>query len=94
MSKLKTLKELKEEDIRKIAEKEGVNYHHSDVFSSPRYIDDSDLKNAVVVIYSSKYGHWQMAINEDGTISKRCKHMDCFINWAGQIECRDCKKVS
>ena len=66
-------------NVRKIAEKNGVVYHHHDTFADPPYImknDDpcyvyhEDIQHGVHIIYSESYGPWQLAINADGTISR------------------------
>lgn len=55
-----------------LCKKKKVPYSHHDVFDEPRYAkgDDVDLRKAVIVVYSSQYGHWSLAVNSDGTISR------------------------
>lgn len=59
-------------EVRAICKKHGVKYDHSDEFDAPRYLEDQDedLRGAVVVVYSSSYGHWQLAIKADGSVSR------------------------
>lgn len=63
---------MKIEEIKKLCKKHKVEYHHHDQFTRPVYAEgvDVDLANAVVVVYSERFGRWQLAVNEDGSVSK------------------------
>ena len=54
--------------IQSICKQANVFYHHHDECSKGTY-EDEDLSNAVIVIYSSQYGPWRLAINHDESIS-------------------------
>ncbi len=56
--------------IEALCEKKRVRYHHHDAFAEPQYLNDPDLKKAVVVVYSSSFGPWTLAINEDGSATR------------------------
>lgn len=72
---LNPLSMMEDKQIRKLADEHEVHVHHYDSFESPPYKDDDDLRNAVIVIYSSQYGRWQMAINQDGSVVKPGQHL-------------------
>jgi hypothetical protein len=57
-----------EEQIKEICKKNDIYFHHFDQFEKPLYLNDENLKRAIVVVYSSSFGHWSLAINEDGTV--------------------------
>lgn len=56
--------------VEEVCRENGVRYHHHDEFDEPRYGPDKDLRKAIVVVYSSAFGPWQLAINEDGTFAR------------------------
>lgn len=53
---------------KEACQKHNVFYHHHDEFKKPPYTDDEDLCNAIIIVYSSQFGHWSLAINEDGSV--------------------------
>lgn len=57
--------------LDRVCQNHNVFYHHHhDEFETPRKGYPEDLKNAIIVIYSSQFGHWSLAINEDGSVVK------------------------